>query len=151
MKIGLKLIITLFSLVSLVGCGNNGSSSEQISSNNNSIPSTTDYEVIDKSVSNVKTKEGGYVLPFNTVVTLRTFCGKDYNDIYPTFNKEMQRLHILFDRYNDFVDENGKDINNLKVINESYGSGSKIVVDQDLIDLLNLSIELIKSKYCSII
>ncbi|MBE6143847.1 MAG: hypothetical protein E7177_07705 [Erysipelotrichaceae bacterium] len=142
MKIGLKLIITLFSLVSLVGCGNNGSSSEQISSNNNSIPSTTDYEVIDKSVSNVKTKEGGYVLPFNTVVTLRTFCGKDYNDIFPTFNKEMQRLHILFDRYNDFVDENGKDINNLKVINESYGSGSKIVVDQDLIDLLNLSIEL---------
>lgn len=142
MKIGLKLIITVFSLVSLVGCGNNGSSSEQISSNNNSIPSTTDYEVIDKSVSNVKTKEGSYVLPFNTVVTLRTFCGKDYNDIYPTFNKEMQRLHILFDRYNDFVDENGKDINNLKVINESYGSGSKIVVDQDLIDLLNLSIEL---------
>lgn len=142
MKIGLKLIITLFSLVSLVGCGNNGSSSEQISSNNNSIPSTTDYEVIDKSVSNVKTKEGGYVLPFNTVVTLRTFCGKDYNDIFPTFNKEMQRLHILFDRYNDFVDENGRDINNLKVINESYGSGSKIVVDQDLIDLLNLSIEL---------
>lgn len=142
MKIGLKLIITLFSLFSLVGCGNNGSSSEQISSNNNSIPSTTDYEVIDKSVSNVKTKEGGYVLPFNTVVTLRTFCGKDYNDIYPTFNKEMQRLHILFDRYNDFVDENGKDINNLKVINESYGSGNKIIVDQDLIDLLNLSIEL---------
>ena len=142
MKIGLKLIITLFSLVSLVGCGNNGSSSEQISSNNNSIPSTTDYEVIDKSVSNVKTKEGGYVLPFNTVVTLRTFCGKDYNDIYPTFNKEMQRLHILFDRYNDFVDENGKDINNLKVINESYGSGNKIVVDQALIDLLKLSNEL---------
>ena len=142
MKIKFKIVVALLSLISLVGCGNNGSSSEQISSNNNSIPSTTDYEVIDKSVSNVKTKEGGYVLPFNTVVTLRTFCGKDYNDIYPTFNKEMQRLHILFDRYNDFVDENGKDINNLKVINESYGSGNKIIVDQDLIDLLNLSIEL---------
>ena len=142
MKIKFKGLIVLLSLISLVGCGNNGSSSEQVSSNNSSILNTTDYEVIDKSVSNVKTKDGSYVMPFNTIVTLRTFCGKDYNDIYPTFNTEMQRLHILFDRYNDFVDKDGKDIINLKDINESYGSGDKLIVDQDLIDLLNLSIEL---------
>ena len=81
MKIKFKGLIVLLSLISLVGCGNNGSSSEQVSSNNSSILNTTDYEVIDKSVSNVKTKDGSYVMPFNTIVTLRTCCGKDYNDI----------------------------------------------------------------------
>ena len=141
MKFNLKVFILIFSLISLVGCGENGSSNET-SSSVSSIPYTTEYQVIDKSVSNVRTKDGYLVQPFNTIVTLRTFSGKDYNDIYPTFNKKMQRLHMLFDRYNDFVDEEGKDIVNLKDINESYGSGNKLVVDQDLIDLLNLSIEL---------
>ena len=140
MKIKLKTVISLLSLISLVGCGNN--SSDNSSNNVPGIENTTDYQIVDKSVSNVQTKDGSYVMPFNTVVTLRTFCGKDYYDIYPAINKEMQRLHILFDRYNDFVDSEGKDIVNLKDINESYGSGEKLVVDQDLIDLLKLSIDL---------
>ena len=142
MKFKFKTFIALLSLISLVGCGNSSSSESSIISSSNSIPNSTEYEVIDKSVSNVKTKDGSYVMPFNTIVTLRTFCGKDYNDIYPTFNTEMQRLHILFDRYNDFVDKDGKDIVNLKTINESYGSGNVLTVEQDLIDLLSLSLEL---------
>ena len=103
MKLGLKTIISLFGLVSLIGCG----------SISNSLTSSTDYNVIDKSVLNVKTKDGLNVMPFNTIVTLRTFCEKDHNDIFPKFNAEIQRLHILFDRYNDFVDNQGKDIINL--------------------------------------
>ena len=131
-------LFVLLSLISFVSCGSNLPSSESSSINSNS----TDYEVIDKSVSNVTTKDGYKVQPFNTIVALRTYCQKDSSEIYPTFNKEMQRLHILFDRYNDFVDSEGNNIVNLKTINESYGTGEKIVVDQDLIDLLNLSIEL---------
>ena len=141
MKIKFKLFITMISLVSLVGCGHNGgnsSSSESIIT----IPNTTDYEVIGKKVARVETKEKIYVDPFNTEVTLITYCGKDHNDIYPSFSKEIQRLHILFDRYNDFIDEQGNDIVNLKDINESYGTGKVLVVDQDIVDLLNLSIEL---------
>lgn len=128
MKIKFKAFVILLSLISFVSCNNSGNS--------------TEYQVIDRTVSNITTKDGQKVTPFNTIVTLRTFCEKDFNDIYPTFNKEMQRLHILFDRYNDFVDEKGKDIVNLKTINESYGSGNKLVVSQDLINILNLSFEL---------
>ena len=138
-----KIFITLLSLISVCGCGNVNSSSENgLMSSSNSVPNTTTYEVIDKSVANVKTKDGFSVMPFNTIVTLRTFSGKDFNDIYPTFNTEMQRLHILFDRYNDFVDSEGKDIINLKDINESYGTGNKLVVDQDIIELLKLSFDI---------
>ena len=132
MKLGLKTIISLFGLVSLIGCG----------SISNSLTSSTDYNVIDKSVLNVKTKDGLNVMPFNTIVTLRTFCEKDHNDIFPKFNAEIQRLHILFDRYNDFVDNQGKDIINLRDINDSYGEGKVLTVDEDLIQLLKFSIEL---------
>lgn len=131
MKIGLKRIISLCSLICVVGCGVN-TSSELL----------TTYQVIDKSASNVKTKDGSYVMPFNTIVTLRTFSEKDSYDIFPKFDSEIQKLHILSDRYNDFVDEDGNDITNLKDINESYGSNVALRVDQDLIDLLKLSIEL---------
>lgn len=146
MKIISKTFIALLILCSIVGCGNSNSSLDSLGGSISSSinENSTEYEVIDKSVSNVKTKDGEYVMPFNTIVTLRTFCKKDYNEIYPTFNTEMQRLHILFDRYNDFVDKDGRDIINLKDINESYGTGEVLIVDQDLIDLLSLSIQLSK-------
>lgn len=134
MKFGLKTIISLFGLVSLIGCG------DVISSG----PLSTVYQVVDKSVANIKTKDGLSVMPFNTIMTLRTFSEKDYSEIFPKFNAEIQRLHILFDRYNDFVDSEGKDIVNLKDINESYGTNKVLTVDQDLIDLLKFSIELSK-------
>ena len=134
MKFGLKTIISLFGLVSLIGCGNVISSG----------PLSTEYQVVDKSVANIKTKDGLSVMPFNTIMTLRTFSEKDHSEIFPKFNAEIQRLHILFDRYNDFVDSEGKDIVNLKDINESYGTNKVLTVDQDLIDLLKFSIELSK-------
>ena len=141
MKRKITKLFILLSLISFVGCGTNNPSSSDLPSSSVDVNST-DYEVVDKSVSNVTTKDGSKVQPFNTIVALRTFSQKDHHSIYPTFNSEMQRLHILFDRYNDFVDGEGKDIVNLKTINDSYGNGEKLVVDQDLIDLLNLSIKL---------
>ena len=132
MKFGLKTIIALFGLVSLIGCGNIISSG----------PSSTDYQVVDKSVANVKTKDGSQVMPFNTIMTLRTFSQKDHDEIFPKFNAEIQRLHMLFDRYNDFVDAEGNDVVNLKDVNDSYGKNEVINVDEDLIQLLKFSIEL---------
>lgn len=134
MKKRSKLFLSLLSFISILGCSKNNPT--------NSFSSLTEYQVIDQSVYNVKAKDGTMVTPFNTIVSLRTFCQKDSNDIFPTFNTEIQRLHILFDRYNDFVDKDGNDIVNLKTINESYGSGNKLNVDQDIIDLLNSAIKL---------
>ena len=127
--------ISLLSFIVLTGCKVevNKSSSSTLS---------TKYEVFDSMVHNIKTKDGLMVSPFNTILSLRTFCEKDDYEIFPHVEKEIQRLHILFDRYNDFVDLQGNDIINLKKINESYGSGEVLNVDQDVIDLLKFSIEL---------
>ncbi len=122
----------LLSTVLLIGCSStNGTSA-------------TSYEIIDSQVYSIRTKDNNIVAPFNTAITIRTFCQQDYQNIFQTFNKEIQRLHILFDRYNEFIDADGNDIINLKTINDSYGNGEKLIVDQDLIDLLSISIELSK-------
>lgn len=125
--------ISLLGLIVLSSCS--------VRTNNSSVLSTK-YEVFDSMVHNIETKEGLMVSPFNTILSLRTFCERDDHNIFPLVEEEIQRLHILFDRYNDFVDKRGQDIINLKTINESYGTGEVLTVDQEIIDLLTFSIEL---------
>jgi len=125
--------ISLLGLIVLSSCS--------VRTNNSSVLSTK-YEVFDSMVHNIETKEGLMVSPFNTILSLRTFCERDDYNIFPLVEEEIQRLHILFDRYNDFVDKRGQDIINLKTINESYGTGEVLTVDQEIIDLLTFSIEL---------
>lgn len=125
--------ISLLGLIVLSSCS--------VRTNNSSVLSTK-YEVFDSMVHNIETKEGLMVSPFNTILSLRTFCERDDHNIFPLVEEEIQRLHILFDRYNDFVDKRGQDIINLKTINESYGTGEVLTVNQEIIDLLTFSIEL---------
>jgi len=102
------------------------------------------YEIIDTSVSNIKISDNNVVMPFNTVVSLRNFSQYDYNKTFQIFEDKIHELHKLFDRYNEYKDKDGNTINNLKVLNQSYGNGKEIVYDNDLIELVSLSIELAK-------
>ena len=95
--------------------------------------------VVEGKVKNVNGEE---ILPFNTQMNLTTYSDKVYEKLTPIYDKEIKRLHILFDRYNEYKDENGKIINNLKIINDSYGKDKEIIVDQDLFNILEMSIEL---------
>lgn len=126
--IGLALISIL-----LVGCNESSSSSY-----------SEEYEVIDSYVSNIKTIDGTIVSPFNTSMGLRVFSKKDNHTIFPVYEEEIQKLHMLFDRYNSYQNENGDMIVNLKSINDSYGTGNVLKIDDDLEKLLTLSIELSK-------
>lgn len=121
MRKNVKLIPILLSFL-LVGCSS--------------------YEPTTSKVPMAVSKDNNIIMPFNTEVNLTTFKTKDHEKLFPTFSSEILRLHKLFDRYNDFVDKEGNDIVNLKTINESYGTGKVLTVDQDIVDLLNLSIKL---------
>lgn len=90
----------------------------------------------------VKNINGEDILPFNTQMNLTTYSDKVYEKLTPIYDKEIKRLHILFDRYNEYKDENDKIINNLKIINDSYGKDKEIKIDKDLFNLLEMSIEL---------
>lgn len=101
-----------------------------------------EYEVIRSYVPNVVSLDNTITSPFGTVMTLVTYCQDDNSIIFPSFKNEILRLHKLFDRYYYYADENNEKINNLKVLNDSYGSGKILKVDKDMIELLKLSIEL---------
>ena len=101
----------------------------------------TNTYVVSEKVENIN---GDKILPFNTMMNLTTYSENVYSKLTPLFDKEIKRLHILFDRYNLYKDENGKIINNLKVINDSYGKNEEIIIDDDLFELLEISINLAK-------
>ena len=125
--------LTLISLL-LVGCEINSSSSSSVDKDK--------YEVIDSYVSNIITSDKKIVTPFNTSMGLRVFSKSQNETIFPVYQNEIQRLHSLFDRYNSYKDSTGELIVNLKTINDSYGSGEVLKIDDDLEKLLTLSIEL---------
>jgi thiamine biosynthesis lipoprotein ApbE len=98
---------------------------------------------INFSVSNVLNEQGLPVNPFNTAIALTMFNQRDIERLFPKFEAEIHRLHRLFDSYNYYQIE-GQRLNNLRVINESYGTGQIIKVDQDIITLLTQGIEMMK-------
>ncbi len=86
---------------------------------------------------------GHQVDPFNTSMVVRYFFDKKNknadeikNNIINIYTDEIIRFHKLFDRHYYYADSNGNLINNLKVINESYGTNEEIQIDKDLYDCL---------------
>lgn len=91
---------------------------------------------------NVVNEDGESITLMHSYVSLTMYNRTLIETAFPVFEAEAQRLHKLFDRDNYYLDDNGNRINNLKVINDSYGTGNAVVVDQDMIDLLKMSIEM---------
>ena len=57
----------------------------------------TNTYVVSEKVENIN---GDKILPFNTMMNLTTYSENVYNKLTPLFDKEIKRLHILFERYN---------------------------------------------------
>ena len=89
-----SLVSCIFASLLLVGC--------QVQNSTSSTNGSTEYEVIDSYVSNLISAENKIVTPFNTSMGLRVFSSADNNTIFPIYEKEIQRLHSLFDRYNTY-------------------------------------------------
>ena len=149
-----RKINIFFLLFILSGCINNLNSSSIKNSSSfkgyDDISSTIvdpgSYDKVNQFVveGKVISIDGTKVKPFNTDMTLTSYSEQVYNSLSPIYDYHIKRLHILFDRYNKYYDENGNIINNLNVINDSYASNKEIIVDQELFNLLELSIELAK-------
>lgn len=62
-------------------------------------------------------------------------------DLEQDFRDNFRYTHALFDRHYYYLDDStGKMINNLKVLNDSYGKGTDIVYDERLYDALKKSL-----------
>ena len=147
--------VILLSLL-LTSCTNNNNSISNYNSSSfkgyDDISTTLvdpgSYEYINNNepyvVGKVETAKGERINPFNTEMSLTMYSENVCYNLSPIYDYNIKRLHILFDRYNEYKDENGNIINNLKVVNDSYASNRELIIDKDLYEVLKLSIELSK-------
>ena len=148
---------TLFSLLVsgtflLTSCGNN--KKDFSSYKENEVPYCYTYVSETSSgwnkvcnLNKIKTKNNIYVNPFDSDLIYASYPLNELEvetiyDIEHIMGKTFYDLHIDFDRHNDYVDSNNNIINNLKTINESYGTNKAIKVDDDLFNILKLGVQL---------
>ena len=74
-------------------------------------------------------EDKGYISPLNTSITLKMFDKDILDEASAGFDSIIKNLSKEVDRYNNY-----DDINNLKVINESFGK--EIVISKELFELL---------------
>lgn len=86
----------------------------------------------------------GMVAAFNTSISM-TYYLSGANQAQDTafendFSDSFDRYHALFDRHHNYIDDNlttaTKVINNIKTVNDSYASGTPVVLDEELFDSL---------------
>lgn len=134
----MKKIIVLFLLFILCSC---------------SWRNTINYRVVSPYISNnssmydLKIYQGSDEIrslpPFDTeiFVLVYDFDKSKKENILRALDEEITYDHILFDRHYNYS-LNGKMVNNLKTINDSYNTNQTIKVDPKLFDILKLGVEL---------
>lgn len=143
-----SISLALFFLIILTGCQAKGNSDEvyveQISSG---YISGTGNGLIQAESNDY------YMPPFNTEITGNLYYKKnqysksELSQIEESFQYYLQYYHALVDRHYDYKiyssssDSIGNKINNLKTINDSYGTESSVIVDEFLYDVLKASYE----------
>ncbi len=68
------------------------------------------------------------------------YTDDELSEIEDDFSYQFCRLYALSDYHYDFIVD-GEEINNLKTVNDSYGTGEAVVVDEYLYDLLKETYE----------
>ncbi|MDY4788464.1 MAG: FAD:protein FMN transferase [Bacilli bacterium] len=120
--------ITLLGLLLLTSCSNGYKIGEKVS----------------YYAEPVLNKDGKPIELYNSSITLTTYSQRFLDEVSPLFQERVEDIHIASDRYNYYVDENKQIINNLRVVNESYGSDKAIKISDDLYYLLDLSLDLVE-------
>lgn len=80
-----------------------------------------------------------YMEAFGTMITFTMYDQKEIKKVFPKLQDYLENIYFLLDREHLY-----EGMNNLATINQSYGTGQKVVADELLIEALELSIELMK-------
>lgn len=104
------------------------------------------YFPLPSDESRIKLKDDKFITPFNTSLSANLyyydddFSDEQLSSIKEDFTFEMEFAHALSDRHYSYTLD-GKDLVNVKTINESYGFEKPVAVDDYLFDLLKLSFD----------
>lgn len=132
-----KILICFLSLLLIGGCVKENNTPQEQEKEEEYTPYTQYFE-------SIYTKDGTDVPLLNTMVKLVVYEESRQKEAYDLVFPLLQKYHQYADINYDYVDEEGKDIVNLKKINESYGSEEKVLIDPELFQMLQKAIELSK-------
>ena len=82
--------------------------------------------------------------PFGTYIGVTGYDEEDVYDVQDDLNKLTTKYHSLLDRNYYYKYADGTIMNNIRVINDSYGSGQAIEVDDIIIEVLKEGIKYTK-------
>ena len=114
----MKLLVLLFALLLFFGCGK-----KEAEKYSYWLPPITD-------------ESGEMVLLLNTEVRLTVIDSAKGDGMQTDLNETVIHFHQLLDSHH-YYSVDGERINNLKVINDSYGTETPVKVDPDLIAALD--------------
>lgn len=83
--------------------------------------------------------EIGFISPLNSFITIDTYTEKQFAAIKEESDEQVLYVHRLVDRYHSYTG-----VNNIKTINDSYGSNEEIIVDEKLFNLIELGVQITK-------
>lgn len=129
----------IFSLLVLFICLISGCSCNKDEAVRTSIFSSYVYGYINKD-----DLEFVRVDPFGSYISLVGYNKKKVESLQDDLSELVNEYHSLLDRNYYYKDNEGNIINNLKVINDSYGTGENISVDPIIIDVLSEGIKYTK-------
>lgn len=135
MKKFLSVLVLLVCFISGCSCDND---------NNKKVKPIS---IFSYSVMAFSDKDNNYYTttsPFGTYIKIAGYDEDDVYGIEEEFNELVFKYHSLLDRNYYYRDSDGAIINNIKVINDSYGSGEAILVDDIIIEILKEGIKYTK-------
>lgn len=110
----------------------------------NNVSKTTIFSSYIKAYLNKESNDYKLVEPFNTYISVSGYDEDRVKGVESKFNELVYKYHSLFDSNYYYKDNNGNYINNIKVINDSYGDNNGVVVDPVIIDILKEGIKYTK-------
>lgn len=109
----------------------------------------SNYAIADFIVgySDISLKNSHHVNPFNTSMAIKYFLNdkNENNDeikanVEKLYKDKVIELHKIYDRHYYYKDDNNDIITNVKIINDSYGTGNEVHCSDTLYELLKLGI-----------
>ena len=126
------LLIILISVVSGCSCFN---------LDDDSYVKTSIFSSYIRGYKNYSSDSIVLVEPFGTYISLVGYNEKKVNNLQDDLDNMVTKYHSLLDRNYYYKDSDGNIINNIRVINDSYGSGNLITVDSIIIEILTEGIK----------
>lgn len=138
------LVLSLFLLTACMQTQNPNTDSPVETQKSTALPDVSyDQDPVSYYMDPVEDIMEEYIPMMNTMVKLTVYQG-DAESLYNEAYAIMSKYHKLLDSHHIYRDEEDNIIQNIKLINDSYGTGAALPVSDEMIEILEEAINMSK-------